>query len=90
MPTMNISLPDQMKEFVDEEVASGSYGSVSEYIRGLVRAAQERKAEENLSQLLLDGLNSGKGINATPEFWADVRKDVAQRVAEHKRKYKQR
>lgn len=88
MPTMNISLPDQMKAFVDEEVASGSYGSASEYIRVLVRAAQDRKSQDKLSQLLLDGLESGSAINATPEFWSAVRSDVAARVAEHKKKHR--
>lgn len=86
MPTMNISLPDPMKDFVEEEVQAGSYGSVSEYIRGLVRAAQERKAEERLSQLLLAGLHSGDGLEATPEFWSNIRQDVATRIAEHKKK----
>jgi len=87
MPTMNISLPDPMKDFVEKEVQAGSYGSVSEYIRGLVRAAQERKAEEKLSQLLLAGLNSGDGIEATPEFWSNIRQDVATRIAQHKKKH---
>lgn len=87
MPTMNISLPDPMRVFVEEEVSTGSYGSVSEYIRGLVRAAQVRKAEEKLSQLLIEGLNSGDGIEATPEFWSQVRNDVATRIAEQKNKH---
>ncbi len=87
MPTMNISLPHPMKDFVEEEVQAGSYGSVSEYIRGLVRAAQARKAEERLSQLLLEGMNSGDGVEVSPEFWSSVRQDVATRIAEHKKKH---
>ncbi len=38
MQTMNISLPEQLKEFVDEQVGSGRYSSVSEYVRDLIRA----------------------------------------------------
>lgn len=76
-----------MKDFVEEEVAAGSYGSVSEYIRGLVRSAQTRKAEEQLSQLLLEGLKSGEVVEGTPEFWSNVRQDVASRIAEHKKKH---
>ena len=37
MQTMNISLPDQLKEFVDDQVGSGRYSSVSEYVRELIR-----------------------------------------------------
>ena len=87
MPTMNISLPDPMKDFVEEEVSNGSYGSVSEYIRGLVREAQERKANERLHRLLMEGLDSGRPIEATPEFWSDVRSDVAARIAAHKKNH---
>ena len=85
MPTMNISLPDPMKDFVEEEVSSGSYGSVSEYIRGLVREAQGRKANEKLHRLLMEGLSSGAPIEATPEFWSDIRRDVVARIAAHKK-----
>ena len=37
MQTMNISLPDLLKKFVDKQVASGRYSSVSDYIRDLIR-----------------------------------------------------
>ena len=40
--TMNISLPQHMRDFIESEVARGGYGSTSEYIRALVREAQER------------------------------------------------
>ena len=85
MPTMNISLPDPMKEFVEEEVSNGSYGSVSEYIRGLVREAQARKANEKLHRSLMEGLNSGTPIETTPKFWSDLRSDVAARITAHKK-----
>ena len=38
MQTMNISLPDPMKHFVEEQVSMGGYSSVSEYVRELIRA----------------------------------------------------
>ena len=56
MDTMNIALPESMKEFVQERVREGGYSSVSEYVRELIRADQKRKAEERLDALLLEGL----------------------------------
>ena len=56
---MNISLPTSLKRFVQEQVAGGGYGSVSEYIRELLRGAQRRKARNKLEQMLLEGLESG-------------------------------
>ena len=41
--TMNISLPDQLKEFVDDQVGSGRYSNVSEYVRDLIRGDEKRK-----------------------------------------------
>lgn len=87
MQTMNISLPDTLKDFVEEQVSTGSYSSASEYMRELLRAAQERKANEKLERLLLDGMNSGPGIPLTPEFLNDLRKDVSARVAAHKKSH---
>ena len=44
MATMNISLPDKLKEWVESQVASGQYANVSDYVRDLIRREQERKA----------------------------------------------
>ena len=46
MQSMNISLPDPLKEFVDHQVAEGRHSSASEYVRELIRADEKRKAEE--------------------------------------------
>ncbi len=56
--TMNISLPDSMKSFVDERLASESYGSASEYVRDLIRFDQKRVEQEKLERLLLERLES--------------------------------
>lgn len=90
MATMNISLPEPMKDFVEEQVSTGSYGNASEYIRQLLREAQERKANEKLEQLLLAGMNSGPGKPLDAEFLGDLRKDVAARIAAHKKSHPQK
>lgn len=55
MSTMNISLPDHLKSFVDEQVAGRGYGTSSEYIRELIRRDQDRLI---LRGLLVDGASS--------------------------------
>jgi antitoxin ParD1/3/4 len=69
MQTMNISLPDPLKEYVDEQVTAGEYDSVSEYFRVLVRADQKRNAKEKLERSLLESLDEGEAEESTPEFW---------------------
>lgn len=55
MPTMNISLPDTLKAFVDDQVTQRGFGTSSEYVRELIRRDQERL---QLRGLLLDGATS--------------------------------
>ncbi len=55
MSTMNISLPETLKSFVDSQVSEGDYVSSSEYVRELLRREQDRL---HLRRLLLDGMES--------------------------------
>ena len=73
MQTMNISLPDQLKEFVDVQVGSGRYSSVSEYVRDLIRDDEKRKAQERLEALLMEGIQSGEPTDMTRQDWSDIR-----------------
>ena len=50
MPTMNISLPENLKEFVESRVQSGDYSSISEFMRELVRREQKERLREQLEQ----------------------------------------
>ncbi len=87
MQTMNIPLPDTLKTFVEEQVSTGSYSSASEYMRELLRAAQRRKEDERLKQLLIEGMNSGEGKVITPEFLSELQNNVSARVAAHRKKH---
>ncbi len=80
METMNIALPESMKEFVQERVSQGGYSSVSEYVRDLIRADQKRKAEERIDAFLLEGLDSGAPIPVTPEYWEEKKRRLTERV----------
>jgi antitoxin ParD1/3/4 len=83
--SMNISLPEPLKQFVDEQIAGGRYGSVSEYVRSLIREDEKRKAEERLEALLLEGLGSDESA-LTADDWASIRKEALARVRQQKKK----
>lgn len=74
MQTLNISLPDPLKRFVDEQIADGRYNNVSEYLGELVRADQQRKAEDLLESLLLEGLD-GEESALTAADWKSIRQE---------------
>jgi antitoxin ParD1/3/4 len=80
MQTMNISLPDPMKQYVEEQVNNGGYSSASEYVRELVRADQKRRDKEQLEQLLMNSLKSGDPIEITPEMLDEVRRRLRTRA----------
>ena len=82
MQTMNISLPDPMKQYVEERVSAGDYSSASEYVRELVRADQKRHAKEELEQILLNSMNSGDPFEVTPEMLEDVKQKLRVRAAQ--------
>ena len=84
MQTMNISLPDQLKEFIDEQVGSGRYSSVSEYVRELVRNDERRKAQERLEEMLMQGIQSGEPTEMTRQDWDDVRREAVKQFEARK------
>ena len=73
MATMNISLPDELKAFIDEQVAEHAYGSTSEYLRELIR---KQRDVEKLYNMLLEGAKAGPGRLADDAFFAELR-DIA-------------
>jgi antitoxin ParD1/3/4 len=85
MPTMNISLPDPLKEFVDAQIASGRYSSASEYVRMLIREDEKHRAEEKLETLLLEGLATRES-DLTRQDFKDVRKAAWERLKARKKK----
>ena len=83
--SLNISLPDPMKKFIEAEVKRGGYSTPSEYVRALVRAEQKRKAEAHLEQLLLEGLDSGESAPITRKDWHDIRREGMAQLAAKKK-----
>jgi antitoxin ParD1/3/4 len=78
MTTMNISLPDALKSFVDEQVTQRGYGTSSEYVRELIRKDQDRA---RLRGLLLQGAESAPGKPVDNTYFDDLRNRVHRRPA---------
>ena len=70
MTTMNVSLPEELKAFVDSQAERGGYGSTSEFVRDLVRREQDR---QQLRALLLDGASSPTGPIAGQGYFSALR-----------------
>ncbi|WP_017296609.1 ribbon-helix-helix domain-containing protein [Nodosilinea nodulosa] len=74
MSHITISLPDNLKAYVDEQVAQSGYASADDYFLALVRLDQRRRqAKDSLDSLLIDGLDRldrGEGSGATDGWWS--------------------
>jgi antitoxin ParD1/3/4 len=81
MSTMNVSLPESLKSFVDDRVRKDGYSTSSEYVRELIRADAVRRAERDLAELLRAGLESGPAVPAGKAYWARKRKALGRRRA---------
>ena len=82
MGTMNISLPDALKDFVEEQVKRG-YGTSSEYVRELIRKDRDRL---RLRELLLAGAASQPTASADATYFKRLRSRVrAGRATDHRR-----
>ncbi|OLS61917.1 type II toxin-antitoxin system ParD family antitoxin [Pseudomonas putida] len=73
MSTMNISLPDALKSFVDEQVSQRGYSTSSEYVRELIRKDQDR---QHLRGLLLAGAESAPTVPVTDDYFESLRARV--------------
>jgi antitoxin ParD1/3/4 len=81
MSTMNISLPDELKQFVDQRIQSEGYGTSSEYMRELIRRDRDRA---QFRQYVLDGMQSPL-LGRIDESYFD---SLRQRVQKHRAKKK--
>ena len=69
MATMNVSLPDPMKEWVEGQARSGRYSNASDYVRDLIRRDQERAEKiARMQRLITEGLESGVGVRSMDEL----------------------
>ena len=70
MTTMNISLSDTLKSFVDDQVGAGGYSSSSEFVRELIRKERDR---QQLRGLLLEGPASSPAVTADADYFDGLR-----------------
>ena len=83
--SMNVSLPETLKDYVQERVAEGTFSNPSDFVRALIREDMRRKAEERLDELLMEGINSGPAEPMTAEDWADIRGNLEEHIARRQR-----
>ena len=75
MPIMTVSLPDQLKEWVDERVKDGRYSTAGDYVRELIR--RDREQRQALVDALIEGEQSGVSTRTVQEIVAAAKSKFA-------------
>jgi antitoxin ParD1/3/4 len=71
MATMNVSLPDPMKDWVEAQAKTGRYSNASDYVRDLIRRDQARTDKiAEMQRFVDDGIESGVGSRSSEELFA--------------------
>ena len=81
MTTLNVSLRDTLRDFLEERVAQGGYPTASDYLRDLVQEDQRRKAQDRLDALLQEGLDRGPTTPMTTQDWDEIRREAQRLVS---------
>ena len=78
MATMNVSLPDEMKEWVEQQAATGSYANVSDYVRDVLR--REKEAVGRFQGMIDQAFASGVVEMSGPELREDIKRRSRERI----------
>jgi antitoxin ParD1/3/4 len=76
MPNFEISLPESIKVYVDEQVASRGYSTISAYFEELVLNDRKNKAYKRLETLFEESLDSGVATPMTGQDWGTIRQAI--------------
>mgnify|MGYP000198935496 CR=1 FL=1 len=80
---MNVSLPEELKQFAEAQTKNG-YSTPSEYVRELIRNDQRRRMKDKVDAMLLEGLRSGDSIPVDAKFWDDLKQEARAKLAVRK------
>jgi antitoxin ParD1/3/4 len=81
MENFTLDCSDSIKEFVQQEIASGACSSLTEVVEKLVHDEKKRRAREKVEALLDKAIASGEPSEVTPQDWQDIREEVQTRAA---------
>lgn len=85
MVTLSISMPADMREYVDNRTQTGGFGNTSEFVRDLIRREREQRAQEELERQLIQNLSSPL-VELTPQTRERLLTAVEERITRRSRR----
>jgi Arc/MetJ-type ribon-helix-helix transcriptional regulator len=81
MDTFTVNCSESIKEFVQEEIASGAFSNPTEVVEKLVYDEKKRRAREKVDALLDKAIASGEPAQVAEQDWQDIRTEIQGRAA---------
>jgi antitoxin ParD1/3/4 len=81
MARLDVTLPEELKAFIDAEAAGGGYTNPSDYVRDVLLTIWRHKTNSALEAELVRRINGPPAIEVTPQFWEDLKERVRRRAA---------
>jgi antitoxin ParD1/3/4 len=85
MTRINVSLPDELKQRLDLQIARRGFADAGQYLRNLIEMDLQEYEDPSLEAQLLEGLKSGRATLMTDRDWTQVRREVARRSSKRRR-----
>ena len=80
MSTMNVTLPDSLKAFVESQVARKGYGSPNDYLEALIREDQRKAENDEIEGKLLEAIQGAPATLVTAETWEAIKQEGLRRL----------
>ena len=80
MQTVNVDIPDSLKEYVQQQVAECGYSSISDYLCNLLQADRLRKERQAIEAEVLRAIECNEFIPLTDEVWDQMRETLNERL----------
>ncbi len=84
MASLNVHMPADLREFVDQRTKKGGFSTPTEYVRHLIREDQQREAERRIEELFLEGVRSGRAKGSVEDLFKRLHKFVDERSGQGK------
>jgi len=85
MASLNVHMPPDLRDFVDQRTKQGGFSTPTEYVRHLIREDQRREADRRIEELFLDGVRSGRASGSVEDLFKRLHKFVDERRGEQPR-----
>ncbi len=79
MTTLNLSVPERLREFVESQSVRKGFDSPDAYVLSLIENERRAEVQARVEVLLLEGLNSGPATEVNEEFWAECHRRLSEK-----------